>query len=317
MFDKVLKDKNKVVNKKKKIRELARRVDNKEYDELILMKNRDRVKRCRENKKTKLANKENTAPDLTMDCSSSMSVTPVSEVDTSCVSVISPRQDYSSSSPRIDTSSTQQDDSSSTPSSSTVSMASIPSSSNILMEGFSETLRAGPILKVKLSLPSRTTRQKDAGLKRRRETLREKNSYLGELNDKVKILEETNNKLEHDNIGLIIEKMDMKKTIDTLTSENKEQYGWFKILWKNCNQDTKKEIKAAVNISKDEFPRGVLRSLRDNTGINFSNPLTLSQPNRVSGDLQHKIEEFAILNSFEVPDKKKAKTNIRFMRHFK
>ena len=155
------------------------------------------------------------------------------------------------------------------------------------------------------------------GEKRRREHLREKNSDLEELHKKVIILEETNEKLEDENLGYVIENCELKKKLTKLEVDKNDQFSWVKILWKNCNPDVKKEIKAAVQASKEEFPKGVIKGIRDQAGINFSNPLSVSQPTRSTGDLKEKIEAFAIRNSFEVPDKKMAKKKIRYMRHWK
>ena len=102
--------------------------------------------------------------------------------------------------------------------------------------------------------------------------------------------------------------MDLKRKNEGLTKSSSDQFTWLKQMWKYCNQETRRDIKAAIEVAKDEFPKGTLRGIRDTTGINFSNPPTASNA---------KIEEFAHRNSFEVPDEKKEKKNIRFMRHMK
>ena len=88
-------------------------------------------------------------------------------------------------------------------------------------------------------------------------------------------------------------------------------------MWEFCSSDTKKDIKTAVHAAKDEFPKGVIKGLRDNAGINFSNPQAVSHQTRVTGDIKQKIIAFAVKNSFGVPDKKQAKKKVRYMRHFK
>ena len=61
----------------------------------------------------------------------------------------------------------------------------------------------------------------------------------------------------------------------------------------------------------------MISGIREQAGINFSNPLPISDSTRGSGDLKQKIQDFAIKNSYEVPDKKMAKKKIRYMNHWK
>ena len=145
--------------------------------------------------------------------------------------------------------------------------------------------------------------------------MREKNNTLSEMDVKVKTLSKENSGLEDDNMSLVIENCELKRTIQRLESEKKDQFLWFKMMWEYCSQETKKDIKCAVNAAKSEFPKGVINGLRVNAGINFANPLTVSNQTRNTGDLKQKVEEFAVKNSFEVPDKKQAKKNGRYMRH--
>ena len=169
----------------------------------------------------------------------------------------------------------------------------------------------------KVRVPADKRRQQLHGDKRRRETLRDKNSNIDQLQEEVKFLNETNNKLEDDNMSLVIENCDLKKKVENLESDKKDQYTWVKMMWKYNSQDTKSEIETALQAAKEEFPKGVIKGLRDNAGINFSNQQTVSHQIRISGDLHQKIIDFANNNSFEVPDKKQAKKNVRYMRHLK
>ena len=99
--------------------------------------------------------------------------------------------------------------------------------------------------------------------------------------------------------------MDLKRKNEDLSKSSSDQFIWFKHMWKYCNQETRRDIKAAIEVAKDEFPKGTLMGIRDTTGISFSNPPTASNSTRGSGYLKAKIEEFAHINSFEVPDMKK------------
>ena len=146
--------------------------------------------------------------------------------------------------------------------------------------------------------------------------MREKNSDISELHNKVRIFEVTTDKLEEENLNLVIENCDLKRKVTALEADKSEKFSWMKILWKHCTPDLKKELKVAFQASKEEMPKGVISGIREQAGINFSNPLSVSQPTRHS-DIKTKIEDFANKNSHEVPDKKMAKKNIRYMNHWK
>ena len=117
---------------------------------------------------------------------------------------------------------------------------------------------------------------------RKGETLRDKNSDIDELHSKVRILEVNNEKLEDENLGLVIENCELKKKVTALEDDKNEKFTWMKNLWKNCTPDRKKELKVAMNASKEELPKGVMKGIRVQTGINFSNPLGAYLPTRGS-----------------------------------
>ena len=137
-----------------------------------------------------------------------------------------------------------------------------------------------------MRLPGYKSRQQLAGEKRRRETLRDKNTSIDEMENEVKILKTENSQLEDDNMCLVVENCKLKRTVEKLEADKKDQYIWFKMMWEYCSSDTKKDIKTAVHAAKDEFPKGVIKGLRDNAGINFSNPQAVSHQTRVTGDIK-------------------------------
>ena len=292
--------KNKTVNQKKKLGQLKRRIQNKEYDEKILQQNRERVKRFREKKRA--MGKENIPP-----------LSDNSDFSTQSNSVQSPQSvEVSSSSSTSYDSSNQSGSSNNTPSEDFV----IPTVPSYDSAGDSMSAR-GVSNKVKFSFSTPKSRQKVDGEKIRRETLRYKNSEIEELQKKVKTLEMTVDKVESDNLGLVIENCDLKKKIKSLENDNGEKYTWLKPVWKNFSPDLKKEFKAAVQASKEELPKGLIGGIREQAGINFSNPLPISDTTRGSGELKQKILDFATKNSHEVPDKKLAKKKVRYMNHWK
>ena len=287
--------KNKSVNQKKKLSQLSRRLQNKEYDVKLLQQNRERVRKYREKKRA--LQKENIPP--TSDISHS------DNVQSSQFVQVTPSQHSATtssdnSSTKVDKSNTPNDDSGS----------SFDSAGD-----FMGARRPGNKVRFAFSTPK--SRQKEAGEKRRRETLRYKNSELEELQNKVKTLEITIEKLESDNLGLVVENCDLKKKLKSLENDKSEKFSWLKPVWKNCSPDLKKDFKAAVHASKEELSKGVISGIREQAGINFSNPLPISDSTRGSGDLKQKIQDFAIKNSYEVPDKKMAKKKIRYMNHWK
>ena len=347
----ILREKEKLNNQKKITNQMTRRIGDRDYDQMMLAKNKERVKRCREKKKLALANKENFPP---------------SELDES-MSTITENNSYSNNqsssySNNLSSSSSNNQSSSSSNnhsySSSQSSISPIPVPQVLSGSTFVETsaspfpntnsssptflspatlhsacpsvsLSSTPISHARsrssptgdspalMRLPGFKSRQQLAGEKRRRETLRDKNTSIDEMENEVKILKTENTQLEDDNMTLVVENCELKRTVEKLEADKKDQYIWFKMMWEFCSSDTKKDIKTAVHAAKDEFPKGVIKGLRDNAGINFSNPQAVSHQTRVTGDIKQKIIDFAVKNSFEVPDKKQAKKKVRYMRHFK
>ena len=336
-----LKSKNKFINTKKKVNELSRRLVDKEYDEKIREMNKARVKKSRDKKKEEL-NRCYLYPSSQFDDSStakddSLSSPCNDDYSANDDSSSSQANDDSSSSPAIDdfsscsviddstsspanvdsSSSSATDDSSLSPTNddSLSSTVSDTSSAN-LTSGSAGDFVAPLVVKFPFSTPSKSKRQ-ESGLKRRRETLRNKNDTIEELHTKVIILDAEISQLEEDNVQLVKENVDLKRNNQALSASSAGQFSWVKQMWKYCNQNTKRDIKAALEAAKDEIPKGTLRGIRDQAGLNFSNPATESVTSRGSDELKTKIEVFAHTNSFEVPDMKLSKKNIRYMRHMK
>ena len=49
--------------------------------------------------------------------------------------------------------------------------------------------------------------------------------------------------------------MDLKRKNEGLTKSSSDQFTWLKQMWKYCNQETRRDIKAAI-----EIPKGTLSS---------------------------------------------------------
>ena len=293
------------MNDKSKVKQLSRRLEDKDFDDHIRNLNKDRVKKCRERKKAALEDKENSTPTEV----NNESVTPENNQSVNMQDVTAP-----TTSTPVNNTSTVFRSPSSTPIN-RISLNFLPQSSTSVTPHpvATDSSPSAGDTSVRFKFPF----AKQNGDKQRRETLRNKNNTIEQLESQMDTLVKENDKLEEDNISLVLESCEQKKTIRNLEDEKKDKFSWFKSMWKFCSQDTKREIKAAIQAAKDEFPTGVIKALRDNTGINFSNPLTVSNQLRNTGDLHQQIVDFANMNSFEVPDKKHAKKSIRYMSHFK
>ena len=154
------------------------------------------------------------------------------------------------------------------------------------------------------------SRQEVLGQKRRRETLRDKNEVIRDLEKEL-------NKVEEENLILVRETLENKRLLEKLDEEKRNSYDWFKVVWKYISSGVKSEIKSTLIEVKEQLPKGTLRGLRDGIGINFSKPITADIATRGSDELRAKIEEFCQENSFEMPDKKHANKTVRYMRHWK
>ena len=149
----ILKGKNLVEKQKKMLKQMARRLEDKGYDDHCLKMNRERVKRYRQNKKEAMLEKENVPQNKQGGTGMAGDVTDNLEVPTSV------------------NSSTPTDSNTLVQSNSTSSVAN--SLDDINTTGSKQ-------IRFSFSTPS-SSRQREVGLKRRRETLREKNDELKQL----------------------------------------------------------------------------------------------------------------------------------------
>ena len=89
--------------------------------------------------------------------------------------------------------------------------------------------KGGLQVRLPFTTPSKS-RQKEAGDKRRRENMREKNSDISELHNKVRIFEVTTDKLEEENLNLVIENCDLERKVTALEADKSEKFRWMKII---------------------------------------------------------------------------------------
>ena len=87
------------------------------------------------------------------------------------------------------------------------------------------------------------------------------------------------------------------------------------------SKSLKKDFKLAVQVQKENFAPGTLSRLRIRSGINFS---IIPTPTEFRlNPLAHKVQDFSLLNSSEIPDMKANKSvfssskvpNTRFANH--
>ena len=88
--------------------------------------------------------------------------------------------------------------------------------------------------RVIVTLPAQSRQSKD-GVKRRRQTLREKNGSIDELNNQVKACNEDREHLEEENIKLVRKNIDLESKVKALTVDKNNQFEWFKEVLKYCS----------------------------------------------------------------------------------
>ena len=81
-------------------------------------------------------------------------------------------------------------------------------------------------------------------------------------------------------------------------------------VYTNLNSDGKRQFRDAFIVASPEMERGTINRLRKNIGINFSIPPTNNE--QVESETKKKIEQFALENTIDVPDKRKVIKGIRY-----
>ena len=171
--------------------------------------------------------------------------------------------------------------------------------------------------KVRIPFKDKTnqSRQSKQGL-----LIRKQNNLV--KNDELKEMKNLLNKSEEENIAKDFEIAELYKKINDLENKNsslesklKGADDWLIKTYKYLTPLGRNELKMGAFLAKDEFESGVLRRIRENTGINFSKSPTLF--NDESSDLKKAIHDFAFENSSDVPDMKAAKKGIRYFYSYK
>ena len=128
------------------------------------------------------------------------------------------------------------------------------------------------------------SRQYILGVKIRKSNDKRKNKKIEELIEENNDLRARQDKHD-DELAMLdfrikeLEAVDesQKKEIENLKEEkNKNHDLWFGEIFKNLSADAKKEIKNAFTLVAPKLEKGIILRLRNNTGINFSNPLPVN-----------------------------------------
>ena len=109
---------------------------------------------------------------------------------------------------------------------------------------------------------------------------------------------------------LINQLREKKSENDNLKEHLHHVDDWLKTTYKYMSPSGRSELRTGAFIAKDEFPRGTLLRIRNNTGLNFSKPPNVSSEE--ASELEKAIKHFANDNSCEVPDMKAAKKGKRY-----
>ena len=159
----------------------------------------------------------------------------------------------------------------------------------------------------KTQTPSRQSKQ---GLKIRKHNNHEKSALIDELKTAL-------DKSEDESFDKDMKIAELTKQVRETKTENNElkealknSDDWLKSTYKFMSPTGRKELRTAAYLAKDEFPRGSLIRIRNNTGLNFSKPPNVQSTE--ASELEKAIKLFAIENSCEVPDMKAAKKGKRY-----
>ena len=165
--------------------------------------------------------------------------------------------------------------------------------------------------------PNPKSRQSLSGLLVRRRSNYEKYEAMSNLVENNKELQHENEKMdvsmqeaEVKNMNLKIENKKKDSEIAALKSKLVENDQWLKSTYKYMTSSGKREFKTAHKLASHEHPKGTDYRLRQNTGINLSNKLTVTSEEK--SELKKKIEQFAEEHSSESPDMKNEKKGIRY-----
>lgn len=90
---------------------------------------------------------------------------------------------------------------------------------------------------------------------------------------------------------------------------------WIKTTYKYMTPIGRSELRNGAFLAREEFPKGTLSRIRNNTGLNLSKSPTASTTEDTA--LSKAVKHFAMENSSEVPDMKAAKKGIRYFYCYK
>ena len=315
---------NKLNRLKENVNKSQKRLTNKDYDEEIKLKQREKKRRQREEANNK--KKNNPSSDFSpMDTSS----TPSSSSTTRLVikfpfsrgtrKTSGGTRDISPIRKVQDVSFEEEDLSMDSISTSPPGGTSLVSTSSGDSSTFSGLASSTPCSKrvpfqARNDLPE-ISRQSQLGQKIRRQ------------NNKIKAVEIADLKVgldnsKEENAAKDIKINELTNDLRNTKNENEElkmklQHcdDWLKQTLKNMSPTARTEFKTAVQMAKNDFPVGTILRLRDNTGINFSKHP--APTNVEESPLNKSVVAFAVENSCEVPDMRATKKGLRYFYSYK
>ena len=159
------------------------------------------------------------------------------------------------------------------------------------------------------------SRQSQMGKRIRKKNNQDKSTEIAELKAALAKTEEENVAKDILIADLTTDLKKVKTENDDLRNKLKNSDNWLKPTYKNMTISARTELKTAVQMAKIDFSPGTISRLRNNTGINFSNPVTI--PSEEESTLKKTVVSFAVDNSCEVPDMRASKKGLRHFYSYK
>ena len=122
-----------------------------------------------------------------------------------------------------------------------------------------------------------------------------------------------NQGIENVRLQASIRKLEAEKRF--LEQKLSESEQWLKPTFMLMSSSARTDMKEALVMAKESFPPGTNDMLRRTIGLNISKKLVPITPKEKR--LQEAVKTFAIENSSEVPDERKARKGIRYYHHYK
>ena len=158
------------------------------------------------------------------------------------------------------------------------------------------------------------SRQFLQGQKARKKNQQISRDTIGELTKRIKEIELENQQLREGEEESKVRIRVLEDEVRLRDEKLGECDNWVKMSLQLCSKATKTDFLSSARAGRANFPVGTNRRLRENIGLNLSNPNTV--PTAEQNNLMKAVREFALEQSMEVPDKRRAAKGVRYRVHF-